>query len=259
MIRIPINITSRLLVIATILSLFSCASKKDIVLFQGESLEAIPLQNYTATLKANDLLLINVSALDMESVLPFNLPTVAYSSIPGSASGQQKQQDYLIGVDGTISFPVLGTISLAGKTKAAAVVLLQEKLKAYVKNPMVTIRIVNYQVSVLGEVNSPGVFSIVNERVSVLEAIGLAGDLSIHGQRKNVLLIRETAGEKRFTRLDLTATDFISSHNFYLQQNDVLYVSPNKAKVNASAAGPSTSVWISVTSLIITIITLIIK
>ncbi|MBL4559845.1 MAG: polysaccharide biosynthesis/export family protein [Labilibaculum sp.] len=247
------------LLLICITALSSCASKKDIVFFQDEQLKTISLQPYIATLQPNDLLIINVSALDMQSVLPFNLPTAGSNGNSGAVTGQQKQQDYMIGLDGTITFPVLGTIALAGKTKVAAVALLQEKLKDYVKDPMVTIRIVNYTISVLGEVNSPGVFSIANERVSMLEAIGLAGDLTIHGQRKNVLLIRETAGEKHFTRLDLTATDFMSSKQFYLQQNDVLYVSPNKAMVNASAAGPSTSVWLSITSVIITIIALIIR
>jgi len=255
----PKKILNRLLLIGTIMSIVSCASKKDILMFQGNQIENVPLQVFTAVLQPNDLLLINVSAFDMESVLPFNLPTVSYSSIPGASTGQLKQQDYLIGLNGTIKFPVIGKITLGGKTKMAAEQLLQERLRAYVKDPLVTIRIVNYKISVLGEVNNPGVFTIANERVSLIEAIGLAGDLKIHGQRKNVLLIRETKGKKQFVRIDLTATNFMATQNFYLQQNDVLYVSPNKAKVNASAAGPSTSVWISVSSLIITIIALIIK
>lgn len=251
---------TRLLLLTFLLSIcLSCASKKDIVFFQGATLQAIPIQAYTATLQANDLLLINVSAMDMESVLPFNLPVISYSAIPGAAAGQAKQQDYLIALDGTVTFPVLGNIALAGKTKAAAAQFLEEKLRAYVKNPLVTLRIVNYKVSVLGEVKKPGVFTIANERVSILEALGLAGDLTIHGQRKNILLIREKDGKKFFTRLDITATDFISSAHFYLQQNDVLYVSPNKARVNAASAGPATSVWISVSSLIITIIALIVR
>lgn len=247
------------LLLLCITMLSSCASKKDIVLFQDAQSQSIPLQSYTATLQANDLLIINVSALDMESAQPFNLPVVTYSAIPGAATGQVKQQDYLIGLDGTITFPVLGVIAMAGKTKLEATRILEEKLKVYVKKPMVTIRIVNYKVSVLGEVKKPGVYTIANERVTVLEAIGLAGGLNIHGERKNILLMREKAGENHFTRMDITGTDFMNSNGYYLQQNDVLYVSPNKAKVNASAAGPSTSVWISVSSLIITIIALIVR
>ena len=197
-----------ILLVFLICTLFSCALKKDIILFQGAKLAPVILKAYSATFKPNDLLTINVSALDMASVRPFNLPSVSYNTLINSVTGQSKQQNYLVAEDGSIQFPVLGTIFLKSLTRSQAVLLIKEKLEMYVKNPIVNIRIVNYKISVLGEVHSPGVYTIPNERVSVLEALGMAGDLTIQGQRKNVLLIREVDGKKQFERLDLTTTDF---------------------------------------------------
>ncbi|PCI04955.1 MAG: sugar transporter [Flavobacteriaceae bacterium] len=248
-----------LLVCFVFYSMMSCSSKKDVVYFQGAPLTAFAVPSFELRYKPNDLLSISVSALNMEAVRPFNLSTVSYTSVTGKMSGPPVQQSYLISSDGSILFPVIGRLDLANLTRNQAENLLREKLAAYVTNPMVNIRIVNYKVSVLGEVKKPGVFTIENEKISVLEALGLAGDLSIHGQRKNVLLIRDFQGKKHFERLDLTSIDFFTTNNYYLQQNDVLYIAPNKAKVSASRFSPSTGVYISVTSLLITLIAILIN
>jgi len=237
----------------------SCGSRKDIVYFQGTPIKAFDVPEFELRYKANDLLLINVSAINMESVRPFNLSTISYTSLTGKLSAPPAQQSYLVGADGCIPFPVIGNVKVGNLTRSAAESLLKEKLSAYVSDPMVHIRIVNYKVSVLGEVKSPGVFTIQNEKVSILEALGLAGDLTIYGQRNDVLLIRDLKGKKYFKRIDLTSTDFFATSNFYLQQNDLLYIAPNKAKVSASKSTPSTGVFISVTSLLITLIAILIK
>ena len=237
----------------------SCASRKDVVLFQGEHLQEIAVGNYISKYKPNDLLTITVSALDMETVRPFNLTSVSYTTVAERVAGTPSLQTYLIGEEGSILFPVIGRLLLKGLSRLEAEELLTEKIGAYVQHPIVSIRIVNYKISVLGEVKNPGVFTIANERVSLIEALGLAGDLTIQGKRDNVLVIREIAGRKQFKRIDLTGTDFFDSSNYYLQQNDIIYVSPNKSRVNFAAASPSTGVIISVTSLLITILALLIR
>ena len=179
--------------------------------------------------KPNDLLTINVSGLDPDAVKPFNLPVVAYSNSVISAEGNLKMQTYLIDINGNIEFPVLGTIRLEGLTRTKATASLKEKLTEYIKDPIVNIRLANFTITVIGEVNNPGTFTIQDERISLIEALGLAGDLTIHGKRENVFLIREDNGVKRFTKFDLTSIKVVNSRNYYLTQNDVLYVEPNKA------------------------------
>ena len=118
--------------------------------------------------------------------------------------------------------------------------MLKEKLSEYLKNPIVTIQFQNFKVTILGEVKAPGSYKVVSERVSLLDALGMAGDLQINGKRKNVLVMREQGDEKIFARIDLTSSDFIDSPFFYLQQNDVVYVEPNKGRI----AGGSVSTFL---------------
>lgn len=239
--------------------LTSCASRKDVVYFQGTPLTPLVIPSFEFLYKPNDVLTISVSAINMEAVRPFNLTTVSYTSVTGQLATPPVQQSYLISADGSILFPVIGRLFLADLTRSAAEALFVEKISAYVKNPMVKIKIINYKVSVLGEVKKPGVFTVENEKISILEALGRAGDLSIHGERTNVLLIRDYQGKKYFERLDLTSIDLFTTSNFYLQQNDVLYIAPNKAKVKASKSNPSTRLYLSAISLLITLIAILIK
>ncbi|MCS2958235.1 hypothetical protein NXX53_16430 [Bacteroides salyersiae] len=123
---------------------------------------------------------------------------------------------------------MLGRIQVTGMSRSELANYLQTKISAYAKSPLVTVQILNFKISVLGEVNSPGTRQVNNERISILDAIGMAGDLTIYGERKNILLIRDNNGKKEFHRFDLTATDLLESPYFYLQQNDIVYVEPNK-------------------------------
>lgn len=249
-------------VIAFFLFLVSaCAPKKNVVYFTGiDSLQvANTLMNYTPVFKPDDQLTISVSALDMEAALPFNLPVASFNTNGISTVGNQQLQSYLIAKDGTIEFPQLGTLQIAGLTRLQAIAMLKEKLKPFLVDPVVNINLVNFKITVLGEVKKPGTYPVKTERISIIEALGLAGDLTIHGTRKNALLIRETTQGTVHERIDLSASDLFSSPYYYLQQNDVLYIEPNKPKVNSSATSSTTGVWISVTSLLITVITLIVK
>jgi polysaccharide export outer membrane protein len=137
--------------------------------------------------------------------------------------------------------------------------MFKDKISAYIKNPIINLRIMNFKFSVQGEVTLPGTYTVASERITLIEALSMAKDLTIYGKRNNILIIREIDGVKSYNRVDITQADFMNSPYYYLAQNDVVYVEPNKNKINGAAIGPNTSVIISVTSLLITLITLIIS
>ncbi|WP_299122856.1 polysaccharide biosynthesis/export family protein [uncultured Winogradskyella sp.] len=234
----------------------SCASRKNLVYFQDEPigdglLESTPLQ---LTYKPDDMLNINVSAADPIAAQPFNLTTVAFSDDVLSAQGNVKMQTYLVDYDGNIDFPVLGKIKIAGLTRTEVTEMLTERIRAYATGPIVNIRLANFTVTVIGEVNSPGTFTIQDERITLLEALGLARDLTIFGNRKNVLLIREIEGKKKFAKIDLTSINAVNSPLYYLQQNDVIVVEPNNAKIRQSNYNPNNGVLISAIGTLTTIV-----
>jgi len=150
-------------------------------------------------------------------------------------------------------------MKVSGLTRTELLKTLEEKIGVYIKDPIINLRVNNFKVSVLGEVNAPGTYSISSERITLIEALTMAKDLTIYGVRNNILIIREIDGIKSFNRVDITKADFINSPFYYLGQNDVVYVEPNKNKINGAAVGPNTSVIISITSILITIITLIVS
>jgi polysaccharide export outer membrane protein len=232
----------------------SCASRKDIVYLQN--VEEIDNMNgslsYEPKLQKDDLLSIIVAADQPELTVPFNLP-----QIQGNYQINQNQdgiKTYLIDIEGYIVFPVIGKVKLAGLTRSQAVKLLEDQIKEYIKNPSVNLRILNYKFSVLGEVNNPGSFKIESERVTLLEALSQAGDLTIYGKRNNILVIREINGKKEYNRVDITQAEFVNSPFYYLVQNDVIVVEPNKTKINSSVVGPNLTVTISALSLLTTVL-----
>lgn len=241
---------------------FSCAPRKELVYYQNiDRLPAAKLNTYEVTIQPDDLLMVIVSAEDPEIAAPFNLKSVRTTN-PGkldAVGGQETMQLYLVDANGTIDFPVLGKLKVGGLTRSAVLQLFQEKIGTYIKNPIVNLRIMNFKVSVQGEVVAPGTYTIDSERITLIEALSKARDLTIYGKRNNILIIREIDGVKSYNRVDITQADFINSPFYYLAQNDVVYVEPNKNRINAAAVGPNTGVIISVTSLLITIITLIIS
>ena len=234
----------------------SCVTSKEIIYFQDEPVtksNQMDVVNSAIVYKPNDLLFISVGG-DKDAVAPFNLPAISYSTTEIDANGQLKMPTYLVDTDGNIEYPVLGTIKLADLTRMQATALLKNKLAEYVKDPIVNIRLINFTVTVLGEVNAPGTFTIEDERISLTEALGLAGDMTIHGKRENVLLIRENNGKKQFTQFDLTSINVVNSPNYYLQQNDVLYVQQNKAKVRSASYNQNNGIIISAVGTLATIL-----
>nr|WP_321244674.1 polysaccharide biosynthesis/export family protein [uncultured Psychroserpens sp.] len=249
-------------VVLVLITLSSCASRKDLVYFQDEPLNDQMILDTKFELKyqTNDILTIDVSALDPELARPFNLSAVSNNNSSSlNAQSNLIRQTYLVDPDGNIEFPVLGTFAIGGMTRAQATVKLKETLSEYIKDPIVNIRLINFTVTVLGEVNKPGTYTVQDERISLPEALGLAGDLTIYGQRTNVFLIREVDGKKRFAKLDLTSISVVGSPLYYLAQNDVLVIEMNNAKVRQSSYNQNSGVIIAAISTLATIAAILIR
>ena len=256
-----------ILIATTGIFLSGCSSYKKVPYMQDpETVNAygkeIPL--YDAKIMPKDLLSITVNTTDPQAAAPFNL-TVQSPLNAGATSmyttTQPTLQQYLVNNQGEIDFPVLGKLKVGGMTKNEAESMIREKLQPYLKEtPIVTVRMANYKISVLGEVNKPGTFTVSNEKVNVLEALAMAGDMTVYGVRDNVKLIREDAqGKRQIVMLDLTKSDLVLSPYFYLQQNDILYVTPNKTKARNSDIGNTTTIAISATSILVSIASLIVN
>ena len=247
--------------------LAGCGSSEKIAYLQGteqmsaeEFTQATTL--YDARIMPKDLLTVVVSATDPEAVRPFNLimPTIS-QGITTSASTQGQLQTYLVDNNGQIEFPVVGMITVKGLTKREAEEKVKGLLATYLKEePVVTVRFVNYKISVIGEVARPNTFTIQNEKVNVMEALAMAGDMTIWGRRDNVKILREDAeGNKRVIMMNMNDPYVIFHPDFYLQQNDVVYVEPNKVKAKNSEIGSATGIWLSATSIMISVATLLIN
>lgn len=235
----------------------SCASRKDLVYFQPDSTELNTSFELNAPkLQPGDILAISVTADDVRATLPFNQISPYNSS--GNLQGTNPFiPTYAIDVNGEIDYPKIGKIRLAGKTRAQAMDFLKNEVSRFIVNPGISMEVRNFRVTVLGEVKAPGTYPVNNDRITVLEALGLAGDLTINGVRKNVMVIREQNGKKEEFRIDLTQRDVLNSPAYYLTQNDVIYVEPNGARIQSSKYTQNTSIFVSVASVIITVISVL--
>ena len=248
------------LYLITIISfLFSCASKKNLIYLQGPEITENKQFFYNVILKKDDFLSISIYGVDENSSKLFNVPQIATSLNKGYTNGTASVQGYLIDSNGEIDFPIIGKIKLGGLQRNEAIELLKEKLKDYLKDPVINIQIQNFKVTVLGEVRAPGTFNIPNERITILEAIGLAGDLTINAVRKNIKIIRDENGMKKEYIIDITSKSFLNSPLYHLNQNDIIYVTPNQAKINSSNVSSSAGIFISISSLLITTLNAITK
>jgi polysaccharide export outer membrane protein len=255
MITKKINFSS-LLVVIIIPLIFSCASRKDVVYFQDASAFETIVSNNSLThkFKIDDLVGIHVSTLDPQASLPFNLFRGS-----GESGIRPEQVDYIIDKNGEIDFPVIGKIKLVGLSPEETKIFLSEKLSNYLKDPIINIRIRNFTVTVLGEVNRPGTYPVNGEQITVLEALGLANDLTIRGRRDNVMVIRDFNGTKVYTRLDLTKKEAMNSPVYYLTQNDVVYIEPNNSAIKTSTLDNRSSIYLSIFSLLVTSTILILR
>lgn len=222
------NIT---LLILTALFLSSCVTHEELLNFnKGPAFSPTPedIQNLPQLeIQPDDLLSIRVKALDPLASEPFNIDPVGPQMMNIQANSSIRPLiGYLVSRDGTIDFPILGALKVAGLTTDEVRSLVLEKLKPFLKDPVVMVRYLNFRITVLGEVNRPGTFFVANERVTVLDMLGQAGDITPYGNRTNILVVREQNSERRTARLNLQDRDIFKSPFFYLQQNDVVYVEP---------------------------------
>ena len=248
---------------AVVLLSVSCASR-NVAYFKNS--DSVSFDNsqylYDAKIMPKDVLSITVSTSDDAAAVPFNL-TIAtpYTLGQRSSYSQAMLQSYIVDNDGNIEFPLVGKLHLSGLTKNAAEQLIHDKIKPYMtetENPIVTVRMINYKISVIGEVTRPGMFTVANEKISILEALAQAGDLTIYGVRDRVKLIREDAtGKKEIHVLNLNDANIINSPYFYLQQNDVVYVEPNKVKSQNSSIGSFTTLAMSGVGILVSIASLV--
>jgi len=226
--------------------LSSCVNSKKqvnrLTYFQDIKDTSLTLVNsdFEPLIQVGDILYIAVNSLDPQSSNIFNSANAipASAAAGGIASVTSVTSGYLVDLDGYIYMPKIGKVLAKGKTKSQVNFEIQKALLPYLKEPMVTVRYMNYRITVLGEVNKPGIIPITNERVSILEALGLCNDLTIFGNRSNILLIRENSGVKEMHRINLNDNSLFKLPYFYLQNNDVLYVEPNKSREFSSTTAP---------------------
>ena len=245
--------------------LSSCGSVKNIAYLQNS--DTINYENskylYDAKIMPKDELTITVNTTNAEVALPFNLMIQnAYQQGRTISSGiGGTLMPYLVDTEGCINYPILGRLHVAGLTKRQCERMIQEKIKPYLaesENPIVTVRMSSYSISVLGEVARPGSYMVSREDINVFEALAQAGDLTIYGVRDRVKLIRKDAsGKKEIHTLNLNDANIVNSPYFYLQQNDILYVEPNKVKAQNSSVGSMTTLWFSATSILISLTSLL--
>ena len=251
----------------TALLLSSCSGIKNVAYLQDSELIDLTTSNelYDARIMPKDILTITVNTVNPEASAPFNLIVSTEINNSGGRAllntGSRTLQTYLVDNEGNIEFPVLGTLKVGGLTKSECEQMIHGKIMPYLnvnENPVVTVRMSNYKISVLGEVNRPGMFTVSNEKINIFEALAQAGDLTIYGVRDRVKLIRENSdGAKEVFTLNLNDTQIITSPCYYLQQNDVVYVEPNKVKARNSKVGQTTNVWLSLTGILVSLASLL--
>lgn len=233
----------------------SCATKKQIIYFQDA--EALSGSNtpqiFEPVVEPNDVLYISVSSINKEVVEPF----VKITEMAGGNNQNQLLRGYLVNSDGNIQFPVLGEVQVAGKSRGEIEGTLKKSLTEFITDVVVDVRIMNFKVTVIGAVNSPGVYTIQDERVTLPQAIGLAGDLTSDANRRDIMIIREEGGQQKVTHIDFTKTEFFESPFYFLKQNDVVYVEPSLKGVKKSGFVPDIPALLSLFTVVLSTVIII--
>ncbi len=236
---------------------FSCSTKKEILFFQNpENLESLEkMKNFEPVFEVNDILHIKVSSMNEEVAAPFQMNTGGQSQGGG---GQQNPSlmGYMVDVDGNIQFPVIGKISVEGKSRSELESFLTEEIRNYVTDAVIAVRLLNFRVVVLGETGQ-SVVEVENEQISIPELLAKAGGITYDGKRDNILVIREIDGEKTYGRVDMTTSDVFKNPYYFLKQNDIVYVEPTYRKVKSAGFITSYTGLISLATTIFGIVVLI--
>lgn len=242
------------------LSLVGCASKKDVLYFQDIAEEGIPqpiLEYQYPEIQINDILKIDVTAMSEEAIAPYR-----FEKAPMQSNQQLailKLEGYVVDAKGNIHYPGLGKIYAAGLTTNEFQAKIEKLLSSKIKDASVKVRLLNFKITVLGEVNQPGTITLTEERITLPQALGMAGDLTIRGKRENILLIRTIDGKRKTVRIDMTQTNWMDSPYYYLKQNDIIYVSPNGSRVTNAGFIGSIGSLLSVASILLSAVVLIAK
>lgn len=235
-----------------LLGLLSCTPQKNYIYLQdkgnGDETTTAKTDTFKYRIKPKDLLYIKTIPIDEPSVT-----SLTSSSQSNATSGMDAYLDgYDVSDSGFVTLPLVGNIYVEDLTIAECQKVIQEKVNIYLKNSLVVVKLLNFDITVLGEVNNPGTYQIYKNQVNILEVLGLAGDLTIYGNRKQIMLVRQNDGNKTFT-IDLTDKKLLYSDNFYLQPNDILYIKPNRSKTFGTNPFPFATVLSSITTLILVI------
>lgn len=252
------NLSRYILILVSFLCITSCVSKKSVLYFQdADDLNLRKLNYSKSKIQVDDIINIKVTALNAESVGPYNVdnglsPSTSFLEI-------LKLQGYLVSKEGDITFPIIGKLKVVGKTTP--------ELESYIKkilidgnhviDPTVSVRLLNSKFTILGEVNKAGTYNITENNITLLQAIGYAGDLTINGSRKDVLIIRRVDGVQKTKKIDLTKTDWFNSEFYFIKQNDVIVINPNNNKVKSSGFLGSSGAVMSAISLVLTSILIV--
>ena len=258
------KLISFIFAVTLLIAMSSCGTSKSVAYIQNS--DSINYDNsrylYDAKIMPKDQLTISVNTVNPEASLPYNLLLQnSYAQGRTLSTTGGTLMPYLVDNEGYINFPVVGRLKVSGLTKSECENMILEKIRPYMaetENPVVTVRMSSYSVSVIGEVARPGSFQVAREKITILEALAQAGDLTIYGVRDKVKLIREDAtGKKEIHTLDLTNANIVNSPYYYLQQNDIVYVEPNKVKAQNARVGNMTTLWFSATSILISLTSLL--
>ena len=256
----------KFVLLGILVALASCTPQKRVLYLQNvESGTAIELpENYMIRIKPLDQLTVVVNGRNPELAAPFNSST-NYTSLTGSPAStaslsENNLQVLTVDESGYITLPILGKFYCAGKTRQELAHEIEGEIvaKGYMTEPSVNVRFTDLTISVLGEVNKPGRYTINRDKLTILEAIAMAGDLTIYGLRDDIAVVREVEGKNIVTKLDIRSSDIFSSPCYYLEQNDVIIVNPNKYKAATSEINQNRSFWISLASTAVAVATLVI-
>lgn len=256
----------KLLFFLLIISLVtSCKPKQNMIYMSNNNFQQeVSQARYEGLrIQEGDMLEIIVTALDDLAVKPFNRTTMQKTGEEGSAAGSARLGDnqYQVTSDGYIPFPVLGNVYCKGMTKQQLKTELDSRLKQYLTDPVVTVRHLNFNISILGDVGSPGQKTSSTERLNIFQALALAGDMRDSANRTNVKLIRysEESGKDITYNLDLSEASIVNSPYYYLQQNDILYVEPDKNKqIVANTTNPNRGLFLQLMGVVLGLVTFVI-
>lgn len=256
-----------LIAIAAFVLCASCAAHKRVNYLQDISLDQPEkiAEQYQIRIKPLDKLIIIVNSKDPELAAPFNTST-SLNSLTGVPTGYSSTntnmlQERTVDEDGYLLMPIIGKIECAGKTRTELERDIERIIYegGYISDPTVNVSFADLKIAVLGEVKNPGYYNVINDRMTIFDAVAMAGDLTVYGIRDNVKVIREVDGKRVTGSLDLTKQDLFNSPYFYIQQNDIIYVTPNKYKAQTAEINQNRTFYLSVASTLVSIATLVIS